>query len=345
MAKIVLHMGAHKTATSYLQGAFYRNRKLLEHHGLHYPHIGPNNAHHALAAQWIAINDIPQSFYDRRGPAGLWDDLIADYATRPGTLFLSAENFSRVHPERIDMAGLAERLSAFEAVKIVYTMRRQVDLVPSVWAQIAKVNHMPSIWAFMRTVFEERRAKGVPVDHHMVYQSLLAGFAPDQIHLLDYSAFRSHPGGALGVFLDLLDCGLRATDLQPPSEEEANISPDPLALFVAGVVTADGSRPPAPALVSEMAKALDEILGRPRTLLARHEYAKLHDRFREGNQRLVERVQPYQPGFAFAEGTAPEGLAYRDDLDAEAWMKIASAVYHMPRETPPGPWRSWLGGG
>lgn len=339
MAKIVLHIGAHKTATSYLQGAFYRNRKLLEQHGLHYPHIGPNNAHHALAAQWIRLNDIPDRFYGRRGPAGLWDDLIAGYAHRPGTVFLSAENFTRVHPERVDMAGLAERLSAFEEVRIVYTMRRQVDLVPSVWAQVSKASSMPSIWAYMRTVFDERRANGVPVDHDLVYQGLLAGFAPEQIHLLDYSRFRDHPDGTLGVFLDLLGCDLQAADLQPPSEDEANISPDPLALFVAGIVNGNAGQPPAPALVAHLTGTLDEILGRPRTLLARHEYVKLRERFRHGNQALVERVQAVQPGFAFDEGIQPEDLVYRDDLDDRAWMEIASAVYRMPPSGATGGWR------
>jgi hypothetical protein len=62
------------------------------------------------------------------------------------------------------------------------------------------MNHVPSIWAFMRIVFNEHRAKGVPVDHGMVYQDLLTGFAPEQIHLLDYASFKHHPYGVLGYF-------------------------------------------------------------------------------------------------------------------------------------------------
>lgn len=332
MAKVLVHIGAHKTATSYLQGAFHANRKLLEPAGIYYPHIGPNNAHHALAGQWIRMNDVPDSFYGPRGPAGLWDDLIESYARRPGTLFLSAENFTRCFPEKIDMTGLAERLSAFEEVRVVYTLRRQVDLVPSVWAQITKMNYQPSIWSFMRTVFDERRAKGVPVDHNRVYQELLQAFAPEQIHLLDYGAFRRHPDGVLGVFLDLLGAPVAAGALQPPSPDEANISPDPLALFVAVGLVDDASRPPPVALVRYVSQVLDRICGRRRTLLARHEYAKLHERFRHGNRALVERVQPYQPGFTFDEGRQESDLFFRDDLDAAAWMKIASAIYHMPQD-------------
>jgi hypothetical protein len=50
-------------------------------------------------------------------------------------------------------------------------------------------------------------------------------------------------------------------------------------------------------------------------VLARHEYRKLCQRFRHGNQSLVEKVQPVQPGFTFDEGSQPEGLVFRTDLD------------------------------
>ncbi|UYV37198.1 hypothetical protein N4R57_19940 [Rhodobacteraceae bacterium D3-12] len=302
MARVFLHVGAHKTATSYLQGSFYANRKLLKSAGLCYPHIGPNNAHHALAGQWIKINDLPENFYGPRGPEGIWNDLIEKYADQPGTLFLSAENFTRCFPEKVDWADLAARLSAFDEIKIVYTMRRQVELVPSVWSQITKVNYQPSIWSFMHTVIDERRAKGVPVDHNMVYEELRQSFAPEQIHLLDYSDFRHHPGGVVGVFLDLMGVDLPIERMAPPSETEANISPDALALFVAGVVCDDNSQPPDPALTRYIETQLDEIVGPTRTLLARHEYARVSHRFQHGNQSLVEKVQRYQPGFTFDEG-------------------------------------------
>ena len=35
MARVLLHVGGHKTATSFLQGTFHRNRALLARHGVH----------------------------------------------------------------------------------------------------------------------------------------------------------------------------------------------------------------------------------------------------------------------------------------------------------------------
>ena len=331
MADVVLHIGPHKTATSYIQAVFHHNRGLLEKHGVIYPAIGTAQAQHALAGNWLTLPDLPEAFFDGRSPGALWDRLVARHAGGPETVFLSSENFSRSHPEEVDMRELAECLSAFDTVRIVYTMRRQVELIPSVWAQISKMRFVPSIWSFMRETLEQRRAKGVPVDHNSFYDRLRQGFAPEQIHLLDYGSFKAHPGGVTGVFLDLLGVPLEASALALPSRDEANVSPDPLSLFVASLVADDAARPPDPALVSYLDEVLDEVLGRPRTLLAAHEYRKIHERFRHGNQALVEKVRPVQPGFAFDDGAPPEGLVYRDALDDQAWQKIAAAVYRMPR--------------
>jgi hypothetical protein len=343
MAKIVLHMGPHKTATSYIQAAFHHNRALLQRHGLHYVSLGDSRAAHAMAGLWLDMPDLPASFYEGQSPEALWQALVARHADRPGTVFLSSETFSRRVPQPVDFADLARRLAPFEEVRILYTLRPQVDLVPSIWAQVTKMRFMPSVWTYMRQAWETGQAKGVAIDHGAVYDELRQGFAPEQIRLLDYAGFRRHPAGAFGVFLDLLGLGdLPAGGLRQPSREEANVSPDPLALFVAGSVIGDNSRPPDPDLVARLSTALDRIVGKPRTLLARHEYSRIRDRFAESNRQLVDRVQPYQPGFAFTEEEPPEGLVYRDDLDAQAWMQIASAVYHMGREDEPR--RGWLGG-
>jgi len=117
MARVFLHIGGHKTGTSFLQSMFHRNRALLARDAIHYPDIGPNNAHHALVRPWIVTPDIPDRFFGRAGADGVWERLTDTYAAMAGTLFLSAENFSRVRPTRVDMADLARRLAPFEEVR------------------------------------------------------------------------------------------------------------------------------------------------------------------------------------------------------------------------------------
>jgi hypothetical protein len=326
MARLFLHIGAHKTATSYLQGLFHHNHATLAAADLHYPLIGPNNAHHALAASWLTMPDIPPGFFGAEGPDGLWDRaVLRPYAGLPGTVFLSAENFSRFHPERVDMAALARRLAAFDEVRIVYTLRAQTEMLASLWTQVARSRRPPALRAYLERVFSRALGGGVPLDHHAVYHHLRTGFDAEQIILLDYDSLRRHPGGVAQAFLDLMGCPLEAAGLKPPPPEAQNISPDPLAMWLACQICRDAP-PPAP-LVELVTSILHPQAPGPTTLLSQREYQRVLSKFRDGNARLVEAVAPWQPDFRFDPPAPPENLLYRDQIPAHVWPDIAAALW------------------
>jgi hypothetical protein len=329
MARLFLHIGAHKTATSYLQGLFHHNRKALLAAGLHYPFIGPNTAHHALAAAWLDMPDLPLGFFGEDGPDGLWDRaILRPYADRPGTLFLSAEIFTRFRPRRVDMAALARRLAVFDEVRIVYCLREQTGLLASLWMQTARSRKPPHLRPYMERVFAEGLGGGVPLDHHAVYNHILTGFAPEQVIVLDYDAIRQQPGGVAQAFLDLLDCPLRAADLVPPPQTAFNISPDPLALWLATQVCR--KQPPPEALV-QMIAAILYPEPQPSTLLTEREHARVRAKFRDGNAILAARVAAVQPGFRFEPAPPPANLMYRDRIAPHVWPDIAAALWsEMP---------------
>jgi len=332
MARVFFHIGAHKTATSYLQALFHDNRDLLARHGIIYPHLGPNEAHHVLAAPWLSMPDIPDSFFGSAGRSGPWEALIRQYAKGPGTVFLSAENFTRVRPEWVDMAQLAQKLSAFEEVRIVYTMRQQVDLVQSLWMQVAKSVHVPTLRKYVEVAFDKRRGEGVPIDHSSVYAHMRQGFAAEQIRLLDYNSARRGPGGIAGAVLDLMGSDLDPATLRPsPSEAAANISPDPIALYVATEVT--GKQVPSPELLEALTKALRPTGAPPATLLSRTEYNKMRNKFVHSNETLADRVRAVQPDFVFDPGKVPRDLFCRDDLTAAHWRQAAHATYTVLSES------------
>ena len=136
MAQLVLHVGAHKTGTTYLQNLFHQNRAALADAGIYYPDIGPNTAHHVLASPWLNMQDVPASFFNTRGPDELWADLIARYATAPGTVFLSGENFLRAYPETVNMAELADRLETVDLGKGCLRFKKLADLPLDTVAEI-----------------------------------------------------------------------------------------------------------------------------------------------------------------------------------------------------------------
>lgn len=331
MARLFLHIGAHKTATSYLQGLFHHNRKTLAKAGLHYPLIGPNNAHHALAASWIDLPDLPADFFGTGGPDALWDNAILHpYARQPGTLFLSAENFSRFHPKRVDMADLARRLEVFDEVRVIYTARSQTDMLASLWAQVARSRKAPTLKSYLERVFSTGMGGGVSLDHHAVYHHLRTGFAPEQILLLDYEQIRNHPGGVAQSFLDLMGIPLSASDLKAPPRNAQNISPDFLSLWLACQICRDG--PPPDDLVAMAMAILHPEQIRPTTVLSQREYARIRSKFRDGNARLSESVAKWQPEFQFDPPPAPEGLIYRDQVPPHVWPQIAATLWEGQRK-------------
>ncbi|RVT83509.1 hypothetical protein DXV76_14870 [Rhodobacteraceae bacterium CCMM004] len=337
MAKLLLHIGGHKTGTSFLQGTFYRNRRLLARHGVHYPAIGPNDAHHALASVWLETSDIPASFFPPGGPPALWDRLIDEYAGREGVVVLSAENFCRAQPQSVDMADLAHRTAAFEEVRVVYTMRRQTELVQSLWSQIAKNRNAPTLRAYVARAIDDHMGGGLWIDHNDVYDHILTGFAPEQVVLLDYAQMRRAPGGVAGTFLRLVDCDLDPATFDPLPRSLSNISPEPLSIYIASLIR-EGAPPPSD-LIATVQAALRRDPPRPTTLLTRTEDERLRAIFRPLNAQLVDRVQPAQPGFTFEEADPPEDMIYRDDLLPQDWAAIAAAFYR------PGPpdLRGWIG--
>lgn len=321
MAKLILHIGAHKTATTFLQATFHRNRDLLARHGLIYPDLGVNDAHHPLAGLWqdnLGV-DLPKS--GPGSPAEMWDRIVADHAGSDGTVFLSGENFSRSFPQPVDFAEVAARLAAFSSVRVIYTVRRQVELVPSLWVQVAKTRRPPQIAPYIEKVLTERRGGGVPIDHCWVYERVRLGFAPEAITILNYPDFRRVAGGVVQVFLDLAGIPLRHDQLVAPAEDRANVSPSPLAVWVSAQVQPGG--PPAPRLVERVDQLLTGPLGnRPTTLLTRKEYARIDSRGRAYNAHLAELVAAVQPGFAVAERDPPHDLLYRDEIPAPLWAAL-----------------------
>lgn len=332
MARLFLHVGAHKTGTSFLQAFCHANRDRLEKAGLHYPNIGPNEAHHALAGAWIPTPDIPEGYFGRDGIEGLWKRLLSELVTRDDTVLLSAETFTRQFPAAVDMAGLAARLGGFEEVRVIYVMRRQVEMVQSLWLQIAKTRPAPNLRAYVERAIREGLAGGIPIDHQKVHAHLRKGFAAEQIVLVDHARLCRAPGGIVRAFLDLMGISVDLSNLTVPTGSAANISPDPLATFVARHLTG-GPPPPADLIETVLPVLLREGINRT-SLLTRREYGKLNQNFVAANRALVAGVQTVQPGFSFEEAPMPEHMIFRDDMSGQIWSEIARTIYLTGKGVP-----------
>ena len=127
----VLHVGPHKTATTWLQRNFHHNAAALETAGWLYPQIGERVAiaHHDLSDNQKEILD------GKSRKVAQFRKILDRAAEKNLNILLSSEGFDKWRPNAL--ARLRE-LAAPHEFKIVYTLRDPVSLVYSIWQQKVK---------------------------------------------------------------------------------------------------------------------------------------------------------------------------------------------------------------
>ena len=352
MSRLVIHIGTHKTATTRLQKLFRRNRDLLARHGVIFPQVAQTDGQHGLVSIWNALL-LPEPDFDARAA---WADLAARHAAGSQTVFVSSEEFSRMSRRRVNMAELADLTAAFDEVHLICTLRNQAAFLQSIYLQISS-SRPPADWdAFFDRMLATGMADGLMLNYDRLYTHLLGGFARNRIHLISYDHAILQPGGIVGAYLRALDVPLAPEDLVPVTDSEANISPDPLATFVA--CTLGRPDPPGAGQTALVQGVLAQAFGAGRRscLLTRHEVARMAAVFDPLNAALSARIAPYQPDFRLGDMLGRGADLYREDLTPALWADMAAVLARdralhgpapRPEGTPPGLaqriWRRILG--
>jgi hypothetical protein len=129
--RLILHVGPHKTATTWLQANFHANRQALKAHGIYYPVTGERvrTAHHDIADRPKELS--PESEWMARELAVI----SAEACSHGCDILLSGEGFSRWPVKSIK--ALAAALGADQTV-IVYVLRDPASTIASFWSQRVK---------------------------------------------------------------------------------------------------------------------------------------------------------------------------------------------------------------
>ncbi|MDR6756156.1 hypothetical protein J2Y48_001446 [Mycoplana sp. BE70] len=140
--RLVMHIGPHKTATTYMQANFHHNADRLRERGWLYPVIGERvgTAHHDLS-------DHEDQFLQREGAA--YSDFlkVLQKADRDGLdILLSSEGFRRWKKQHFQ--AVAEIIGN-RSLQLVYTLRDPLDTIYSLWAQKAGMGSAPSLPQWM----------------------------------------------------------------------------------------------------------------------------------------------------------------------------------------------------
>jgi hypothetical protein len=180
----VIHVGAPKTGTTFLQGVLWRNRDELRDAGLHI--VGQSRGDHYRAGH--DIRGVERNPKDPRPDwSGSWDLLAGLATSSPArTTIISDEHLAALTPEQVTRA--VESLRGRE-VHVVYTTRNLARLLPSEHQEYVKHRSPLTYQEWAAKVFRDR-SKGPgkwfwsvhdPVD---VVRRWSSAVEPQNIHVL-----------------------------------------------------------------------------------------------------------------------------------------------------------------
>jgi hypothetical protein len=173
---LVLHIGPHKTGSTYIQKVFSENRNRLLSVGVRYPDIGLNGHYgqHDLVEKIKNLDAGPLMQY------------MADFIG-PETNFISSENFDRLNADEVKKLGqaLAGLLTEPASLGIIYYHRNYGDLLPSCWQEEVKHGSIASFHEFILPHVLRPFASNL-INPAVVLDLYAHVFGRDRITVVDY---------------------------------------------------------------------------------------------------------------------------------------------------------------
>ncbi len=179
MSRIVLHIGPHKTGTTYIQTRLHENREALRSVGVDYCSAGLDAgfAHHKVA-------DVARSG-DEAALAALLEPLAASDAE---LLILSSENFDLLRAPGV--RRLQTALPAARAVSVVYFLRDATELLLSSWQEHVKHGGVLGFHEYANPHLTAPFASPL-LNPCRVLDGYRSAFGAEAIRVVDYDAARA----------------------------------------------------------------------------------------------------------------------------------------------------------
>ncbi|MBL4929605.1 hypothetical protein [Fuscibacter oryzae] len=325
MARVVLHIGTHKTATTTLQETFRLNAGHLARHGLIYPQIDARHSgHHGLVTDW---NPLPAVYHLPGGSVAALRGIAAAHAAGEATVLLSSEEFSRgAKGTCVDFAAVRAALAGFDRIEVVCVLREQWRFLQSVYVEVSKTRPPRRPPDLLAEALAGDMTEGLWLDYNLLYDHLLTAFAPEEISFLDFDQAVRAEGGIVGHLLAHLGCA--PGPLQMAVEGQANRSAPPLPVWGANLIAEPYAAPDW--LVQAMLGGFEAETGRLASagcLWSRAEMLRLLAYAAPRNARLAARLAPMQPGFAVTASAPPPDAIHREDISPGFWMRGARWMF------------------
>jgi hypothetical protein len=213
MPSFLIHVGPHKTGTTYLQLSMKAARDEMRARGIFMPEIwehAPGNPSHSKLA--VALRE------------GQIRPIAAQFAAFPAdaeTILISAEDLSN-----LDVPALLalRTLIGDNPVRIVFYLRRWTELVPSSWQESTKHGQTSTLPEFVLGHVQRPMASRL-LNFDLKISAMIEAFGAAHVSLVSYSELRDQKFDLFQHFMhSFLDW-----DTEPPLPEmqKANASRDP----------------------------------------------------------------------------------------------------------------------
>jgi hypothetical protein len=161
-ARLILHIGPHKSATTLIQGALAGAEGQLRSEGLHYSRVGRHgNGQHQLA--WAMYQGDRQVGLHTQGvllPS--WQDVLRELVELldGARLLVSAEDLSQLLDDELD--ALASELDGVD-VEVVAGFRDPAAAIPSLWQESVKWSRQWSLATAVGRLLRDDRITLLPL--------------------------------------------------------------------------------------------------------------------------------------------------------------------------------------
>ncbi len=153
--RVLLHVGAPKTGTSFVQDILFTYRDALRDRGILY--AADRHDAHFLAA--LDLMELPWGGLEREA-VGAWDQLAAQVRAWPGTSIISHEIFGTA--SRVQVARALESLAGDDAeIHIVFSARDLVRQIPAEWQENIKHRRTKEYGTFLENLGDPQRSTEV----------------------------------------------------------------------------------------------------------------------------------------------------------------------------------------
>jgi hypothetical protein len=329
MAKIILHIGTHKTATTALQNTLRANSRVLAEYNLVYPKVGKSHWHHGLVPNWSAM---PKAYCVPGGAHIGLQKLVRDYADTDSTVFISSEEFSRI--TALESLGLVRQiLSPFESIKVIVTLRFQWQFLQSVYLEISKKRSPMRPSQFVRNALDSGICEGLWIDYNGLLRQLETVFDPNEITVFDFENISNSPLGVIGTFLDYI--GIKEFERissHTVSKGGSNISPQPLASWMANLLSEPSVA--SSRLVDLASSCLTREYGQGVTtsIFTRSEYNMLFNHFAKLNSSLLPRLAEQGPSCSLIAVEAKPNTIFRDQVRSSLWIRMSKEILRIDKK-------------